>query len=108
MTAQSAMGSGTAVIARFPVAMRIAVVRIAFGAIWAFDAWLKWQPAFIRDYTSVLAEGSKDQAGFLRPWFDFWLRAAAQYRELFAYGTAVIETLIAIALVSASAAGRCT
>jgi hypothetical protein len=29
----------------------IAALRIAFGVVWAVDAWFKWQPSFVGGFT---------------------------------------------------------
>jgi hypothetical protein len=30
----------------------IGILRILFGAVWGIDAWFKWQPAFLNNFTS--------------------------------------------------------
>jgi thiosulfate dehydrogenase [quinone] large subunit len=79
---------------------RVAVARIAFGVLFGIDAALKWLPSFSRggflDQVSGAAQG---QPGWLRPWFHFWTRVLSSDPRLFAYTTAVAETLIALALV---------
>ena len=86
-------------VERRPLATRVALIRIVFGLIWAVDAWLKWQPDFISGFKDAVAEGAKHQAAFLKPWFDFWIQLTALNPPLLAYGTAVLETLIAISLL---------
>ena len=89
----------SAVVERQPLAVRVALIRILFGLIWAVDAWLKWQPGFVADFKSIVAEGAKDQAGYLKPWFDSWIHFVALNPSLFAQLTAALETAIAISLV---------
>lgn len=31
-------------------ARAIALLRVAFGLIWAIDAWFKWQPGFLSSF----------------------------------------------------------
>jgi hypothetical protein len=32
----------------------IGLLRITFGLMWAIDAWFKWQPDFLNNFTSYL------------------------------------------------------
>ncbi len=50
------------------------VLRITFGVIWLIDATLKWLPGFRASYMSVIMGEAQGQPGWLRPWFDFWIR----------------------------------
>lgn len=77
----------------------VVLLRLAFGAVWLIDAYLKWQPAFIAGYAKTVADGAKGQPGWLRPWFHFWRHLVDLDPHLLAYGTAAIETLIATALI---------
>ena len=74
-------------------------LRIAFGVIWLIDATLKWLPGFRSSYMSVIMSEAQGQPGWLRPWFDFWIRFQHPDVMFLAYLAAVIETLIAVALV---------
>jgi len=38
----------------------IGLLRIAFGLVWAIDAWFKWQPAFINNFTNYLTGAKQD------------------------------------------------
>jgi len=74
-------------------------LRIAFGVIWLIDATLKWLPGFRSSYMSVIMGEAQGQPGWLRPWFDFWIRFQHPDAMFLAYLAAVIETLIAVALI---------
>jgi nitrite reductase (NO-forming) len=74
-------------------------VRIIFGVIWAVDAWLKWQPAFRKEYLTLLTAAAKGQSAILLPWFHFWTALVAPRVAFFAVTTALIESVIAIALI---------
>ena len=74
-------------------------LRIAFGVIWLIDATLKWLPGFRSSYMSVIMGEAQGQPGWLRPWFDFWIRFQHPDAIVLAYLAAVIETLIAVALI---------
>jgi len=41
----------------------MAILRIAFGLVWAVDAWFKWQPDFINNFSSYLTGSLDGQAG---------------------------------------------
>jgi len=75
------------------------VFRIAFGVIWLIDAALKWEPAFRNGLTSMVREAAQGQPGWLHGWFHFWISSVASNSGFFAYSTAVIETLVAAAVL---------
>jgi hypothetical protein len=75
------------------------VFRIAFGLIWMIDAGLKWEPAFRTGFTAMLKEAAQGQPSWLRGWFHFWINMIAPNSGFFAYSTAVIETLVAFAVI---------
>lgn len=74
-------------------------VRIGFGLVWLVDAILKWLPGFRSDYMDALREGAAGQPSWLRGWFTFWINLQAPRATFFAYLVAVVETLIALALI---------
>jgi len=75
------------------------VFRIAFGLIWLIDAGLKWEPAFRTGFSSMLKEAAQGQPGWLHGWFHLWINMVAPNSSFFAYSTAVIETLVAVAVI---------
>jgi uncharacterized membrane protein YphA (DoxX/SURF4 family) len=74
-------------------------VRVIFGFIWLVDAYYKWQPAFRNGFVGMIGDAAKGQPGWLVPWFHFWHNLFAWQPALFAYGVAVAETLLALALL---------
>jgi len=78
---------------------RVEALRLLFGGVWAIDAYLKWQPSFVHGYADDVKSAAQGQPDWLRPWFRFWRHVVAYDPRLFAYLTAVIETLIALALL---------
>lgn len=74
-------------------------VRISFGVVWLIDAILKWLPGFRAGYLNALTEGARGQPSWLQPWFNFWVDLQAPRVAFFATLVAVIETLIALALI---------
>lgn len=74
-------------------------LRIGFGLIWLVDAILKWLPGFRADYMDTIMGISQDQPGWLQPWFRFWIDLQHPRSNFFAYLVAMIETVIALALI---------
>ena len=81
------------------LARRVVVVRIAFGVVWAIDAYLKWQPSFVKTFSATVAAGAQSQPRWLSPWFRFWRDLIAHAPHAFAYAGAVTETLLALGLI---------
>jgi nitrite reductase (NO-forming) len=75
-------------------------IRISFGIIWLIDATLKWLPGFRASYMSTIMGEAQGQPGWLKPWFDFWIRFQHPYAMPLAYLVAAVETLIALALIA--------
>lgn len=78
----------------------VAILRIAFGAIWAVDAILKWQPAFQANFQQMLVDVAKGQPGFLGWWFGLWQFVISGRAPIFGVLTATTETYLAIALLT--------
>jgi uncharacterized membrane protein YphA (DoxX/SURF4 family) len=74
-------------------------LRISFGVIWLVDATLKWLPGFRASYMDAIMGTTQGQPGWIRPWFDFWIRLQHPDAGFFAYFVAAVETLIALALI---------
>ncbi len=77
----------------------IGLLRIAFGLVWAIDAWFKWQPDFINNFTSYLTGAQQDQPAWVQGWIGFWINVVNVDPHVFAHFVAVAETAVAIALV---------
>src|SRR6516225_139543 len=75
-------------------------LRISFGVIWLIDAVLKWMPGFRASYMDTIMGEAQGQPGWLKPWFDFWIRFQHPNAMAMAWLVAVIETLIALALIA--------
>jgi thiosulfate dehydrogenase [quinone] large subunit len=77
-----------------------AVVRIFFGLLWAIDAWLKWLPGFIHGQTLTHElNPAAVSTPIVHSWVQLWHDVAGVNPGAFALGTAVIETLIGVALI---------
>jgi uncharacterized membrane protein YphA (DoxX/SURF4 family) len=83
-------------------ARAFAVLRIVFGLVWAIDAAYKWAPAF-RTQTLVTQFAhhlSEVNTPVEHQWIALWHRVAVSYQNPFGYSIAVLETLIAIGLIT--------
>lgn len=81
------------------LARHVAILRIIFGLIWGIDAAFKWQPAFRSGFLGQIQSAADGQPSWLHGWFNFWINLLSHNPHLFAVIVAVIETLIAIALI---------
>lgn len=77
-----------------------AVLRVAFGLVWAIDATLKWLPGFRAGFAAMLDAAAHGQPGWLRPWFDLWTGLSHTDVTVLAYATAATETAIALAVLA--------
>jgi nitrite reductase (NO-forming) len=91
-----------AAVAPIPsAAVPTATLRILFGIAWTANAGLKWFPAFGAGFLGMLTDVSQGQPAFLRPWFNLVTTVASDGRATFlAAGSAVLETYLALALLS--------
>jgi nitrite reductase (NO-forming) len=74
-------------------------VRVAFGLIWLVDAYFKWQPSFLSGLLDVMHDGAMGQPGWLMPWFSLNRALIAVQPTIWAYGIALVETVIALAVL---------
>jgi uncharacterized membrane protein YphA (DoxX/SURF4 family) len=74
-------------------------LRVAFGLIWLIDAILKWLPGFKDGSMSTIMGIAKGQPGWLKPWFEFWIRLQHPAATFFWALVATVESLIALALI---------
>lgn len=78
---------------------RVAAIRIIFGVVFAIDAFLKWRPGFASSFLSQVTAAAQGQPGWLLPWFHFWARVIGFAPSPFAYLSAAVESMIALALL---------
>ena len=74
-------------------------LRFTFGGIWLIDAVLKWLPGFRSGYMSSIKGAGMGQPGWLQWWFNFWINMQHPAPTFFAYLVAVLETLVALAVI---------
>ncbi len=77
----------------------IALLRIAFGVIWLINAIFKWQPEFRTTFLDQATGAAQGQPDWLSGWFTFWTHILSLNPEGFAIVIAIIETLVALALI---------
>ncbi len=77
----------------------IAMTRIAFGLVWAIDAYFKWQPAFQNNFVSYLQETYDGQPALIQAWLNAWIKLVSINPHLFATIVALGEVGIAIGLL---------
>ncbi len=73
---------------------------ISFEVIWLVDAILKWLPGFRASYMGTIMGQAQGQPGWLKPWFNLWINLQHPRAMFFAYVVAVIDTLIAAAVIA--------
>ena len=81
------------------VSLRASIARVSFGLVWAIDAGLKWRPSFIDSFAAQVTAAGAGQPGWLHAWFRFWSDAVTRAPRPFAYTTALVESIIAAALI---------
>jgi nitrite reductase (NO-forming) len=74
-------------------------IRAAFGLVWAIDTFFKWQPDFYNTYLSYITGIVSGQPQWLLPWFNLWVKIITPNPGFFAWGTRLIETIIALGLL---------
>jgi nitrite reductase (NO-forming) len=67
--------------------------------IWLIDAVLKWLPDFHKGLLGMVKMAAAGQPGWLHGWFHFWISTVQAHTDFWAYGVAVLETAIALALI---------
>jgi uncharacterized membrane protein YphA (DoxX/SURF4 family) len=77
----------------------IAFLRVLFGVVWAIDAWFKFQPDFINNFTSYLTGSLDGQPGWVQSWIHFWINVIKVDPHVFAHIVAFGEAAIAVALI---------
>jgi len=77
-----------------------AALRVAFGVIWAMGAALTWSSDFAVHYVGYLHNAAQGQPAFLAGWFTMWIGLVTPHAVLFVWLTRIIETLIALALLT--------
>ena len=77
----------------------LALLRIAFGVVWAIDAWFKWQPDFIQNFTDYFTSALEGQPAVVQWWIHLWHDTVQVNPTAIAYFVALAETAIAIGLL---------
>ena len=78
---------------------KFALLRIAFGLIWAADAFFKWQPAFAQGFVAYFTDALQSQPPAIAAWITLWVGIVSAHPSQWAFAIACIETAIAVGLV---------
>lgn len=80
----------------------LALARVTFGLLWAYDALLRLEPYFLGHYLDYLVSAHKETAGTWRGAYDQTWIAISQAigPQLAAAGVGLVEAAIAVSLVS--------
>ena len=78
---------------------KFSLLRIAFGCVWAIDAYFKWQPAIRGQIMGVRTQAADGQPAWEAAWINVWVHLANINPLAFGTMIAVVETLLAIALI---------
>ncbi|HEY0247937.1 MAG TPA: hypothetical protein VGC45_06715 [Gryllotalpicola sp.] len=81
-----------------------AIVRILFGALWGIDAAFKWMPGFVHGQTlsDELGKAAEVNVPIEHQWLQLWNSVGLANPPAFAVAIAIIETLVALALITGS------
>ena len=78
---------------------KFALLRIAFGLVWAADAYFKWDPLFLNNFLGVLGTPTADEPALVQAWIGFWVHVSSFAPYPFAVLVALGETAIAFGLI---------
>ncbi len=80
---------------------RIETIRVLFGLLWAFDAFWKWQPAFLKNSLSYLTSSQAGQPAWIVKYIGVFIRVFTFVGPLhFGIFAATVETIIAVGLLA--------
>jgi uncharacterized membrane protein YphA (DoxX/SURF4 family) len=77
----------------------VVIARFGFGIAWVVAAWLKWQPAFIASYGSLISGSMSGRPALVQAWIGLWANIVHLSPAFFAYSTASIETALALCFI---------
>ena len=80
----------------------IGILRIAFGVVWAIDAWLKWRPGsdFFRNFTGHIAMSIDGQPPAIQAWIHGWMQLVHNLTPYFcARLIGITEAALAVGLI---------
>lgn len=91
-------GDGTI---RGPLENGVLISRLLFGALWAFDAYWKWQPFFLAHSITFLQQAQEGQPAWIVAYIGWFLHIINWVGPLvFGIFAAVMETAIALSLLT--------
>lgn len=75
------------------------VLRVIFGAFWAIDGALKFQPGLVEVFPDIVRRAADGQPAWLAGWFSFWASVTSSNPAFFVYSTGALELGIAVCLI---------
>jgi len=75
------------------------ILRIVFGGLWAIDAYFKWQPSFLYNFTNYITDAAQGQPAIVQAWIDLWVKVVGVEPHFFAIIVALGETMVAAGLI---------
>ncbi|MBN2692394.1 MAG: hypothetical protein JXR43_11200 [Burkholderiaceae bacterium] len=87
---------------RRPDRLRVRWAFWLFGLLWAFDAWWKWQPGFLQNFSGFLTSAQAGQPSWIAEWIAVFIGLGhVMGMKHFAVLAALTETAIAAGLLLA-------
>ena len=74
-------------------------LRASLGLIWAFNAYLAYQPEFPSQFVGYLRNAALGQPPWLGPWFETWIALVSPRVGIFVFLTRAVEMVIAVGLL---------
>ncbi len=75
------------------------IVALIFGALWAIDGYFNFQMGLYRLLPAKVLAASAGQPSFLGGWYSWWYSFVSTYPMIAAYGTGILELMVAAALI---------
>lgn len=81
------------------VAALKSAMRIIFGAVWAIDGVLKFEPGVADSLSGMISDAGQGQPGWLQPWFSFWSQTVSANPAFFTTSIGLLEIVLAFTLI---------
>jgi uncharacterized membrane protein YphA (DoxX/SURF4 family) len=75
------------------------IVRVIFGAFWAIDGVLKFQPGYVDSFPGSIKDAASGQPSWLGGWFSFWASTTSSNPAFYVYGTGVLEIVLSFCII---------
>ncbi len=75
------------------------IVALVFGSLWAIDGYFKFQMGLYKLLPGKVLAASAGQPAFMSGWYSWWYSFVSANPVLAAYGTGILELLVAFSLI---------